>query len=65
MEATLNNLQRSSQESHSKLDSTIKEIASLQQNLAELRTKLEEAHKDRGSVEALTIHTLQYQLHFD
>ena len=65
MEATLSNLQRSSQESHNKLDSTIKEIAGLQQQLAELRSKLEEAHKDRGSVEVLTIHTLQNQLHFD
>lgn len=58
MEATLNNLQRSSQESQGKLESTIKEIANLQQQLTELRSKLEEAHKDRGSVEVLTIHAI-------
>jgi len=34
----------------------VKEIAGLQQQLAELRSKLEDAHKEKGTVEVMNIY---------
>ena len=51
LEATLSNLQRSSQDSQGRLEATGRELAALQQQLAELRLRLEEAQRDHGHIE--------------